>query len=444
MSTLTTSPHSSRLGSLGERGAGAPTAGKLVGLLVEFDHPKKLIAASEQVRDAGYTRWDTHTPYPVHHLEHAMGVRTTRLPYFILCCGLIGAMTGLGMQLYMNSLNPRDYVGIIPTFLQSYDYWISGKPQFSIPANIPVMFELTVLFSAFGAVFGMLGVNGLPMLNQALLRNPRFRRATSDRFFIRVDVDDPKFDTYRTTQFLESLGGSGPVERVEDFGTTALPLYLKWALAIATCFALIPPALAYRSWFSKSAEPRIHIIQDMDNQERFKSQQPHPLFNDGRSSRLPVLNTVARGDAKLISRDAHYFEGKVGGKYVTTFPPQILAMFDEEFVERGQARFNIYCAPCHGYAGYGDGMVNRRAVEKLQSTWVNPGNLHDDAIKAREVGYYFHVISNGIRTMPAYADQIPEDDRWAITAYIRALQRSQATTPGDVPAEQLQQLKERK
>jgi len=124
--------------------------GALYGLLIEFESPSLLMAAVEKVRDEGFKKWDVHTPFPVHGMDDAMGIRGTNLPFLVLGGGLTGLGLATLMQWWMNAVD--------------YKFVISGKPLFGLPANIPVMFELTVLFSAFAAFFGMWILNGLPKL----------------------------------------------------------------------------------------------------------------------------------------------------------------------------------------------------------------------------------------------------------------------------------------
>ncbi len=174
---------------------------QLYGLIAEFATVNDIILAAEKVRDAGYKYWDAHTPFPVHGLSDAMGVRPTVLPYFVLGGGLTGAATGLLMQWWMNAVD--------------YPLVISGKPLFGLPAAIPVAFELTILLAAIGAFVGMLVLNGLPTWSHPLLNNERFRRVTTDKFFISIEADDPKFDQEQTTSFLTSLGAEA-VEEVEE------------------------------------------------------------------------------------------------------------------------------------------------------------------------------------------------------------------------------------
>lgn len=182
----------------GDAAAGAP---RLHGLLVEFADVDAFVPAVQRVRQAGYRRWDAHSPFPVHGMDDAMGIRGTRLPWLVLGGGLTGCAAGLLLQWWMNA--------------HDYPLVISGKPLFGLPAAIPVTFELTVLLSAAAAVLGMLVLNRLPAWHHPLLASRRFRRATSDRFFIVIEAGDPLFDRSRTEAFLASLGGAA-VEAVEE------------------------------------------------------------------------------------------------------------------------------------------------------------------------------------------------------------------------------------
>lgn len=174
---------------------------RLIALMAEFRDVDSVMNAARRVRDAGYTVWDVHTPFPIHGIDKAMGLRPTILPWLVLGGGLTGMVAGLGLTIW--------------TMGYDYPFLISGKPYNSLPAWIPVVFELTILFSALTAVFGMLGLNKLPMLYNPLLCNERFRRVTDDRFFVLIDCNDPKFDENATRELLESLEPVA-IERVED------------------------------------------------------------------------------------------------------------------------------------------------------------------------------------------------------------------------------------
>ncbi len=408
---------------------------KLTGLLLELPSPGAMLTAAERVRDAGYTRWDTHSPYPVHGIDEAMGIRRTRLPWVVFGLGVMGCVTGLALVWWANAADPARF-GFVPTHFQGYDFVISGKPVFSLPANIPVIFELTVLLAALGAVIGMLAMNNLPRHHHALFAVPRFRRVTNDRFFVAIDAADPRFDPVKTEQFLASLGGVGVERVVEPPSSDKLPRALVIALTVLVCLAPLPPLLVAKARLSKSERPRVQIIQDMDNQERFKAQQAALVFADGRAARPQVPGTIARGD---WPKDPHFHAGKVGEQWATTFPPQV--EISESFVRRGQQRFNIYCAPCHGLGGAGDGIIAKRALDLDTPGWVPPTSMFSEIVLEQPNGQIFNTITHGIRTMPPYGDQIRPADRWAIVAYIRALQRSQAATIEDVPAEMRSELR---
>jgi len=203
--------------------AGAEPAEHL-GLLVEFETAGQLMSAAEKVRDAGFSDWDCHTPYPVHGLDKAMGIKPTILPWLAFGGGLTGCLVGFLLQTYTNgpelpfSLYQSGNVlisEIIAPFVPSgYPFITSGKPIISTPANIPVMFELTILLSAFGAFFGMLGLNRLPRFHHPVFTSENFRRATSDRFFISIEATDPVYHRERAKAFCESLGGAS-VEELE-------------------------------------------------------------------------------------------------------------------------------------------------------------------------------------------------------------------------------------
>lgn len=192
----------------------------------------------------------------------------------------------------------------------------------------------------------------------------------------------------------------------------------------------LPVALISKARVVPSKLPRIHLIQNMDNQDRFKSQQSSNLFADRRAMRPPVSGTVARSELDLADG---FHTGAVGEKWVEDFPIPVTDLL----IQRGKERFEINCAPCHGYAGFGDGMVNKRAEQLQQPQWIQPSSFHTDEIRNRANGHIFNTITNGIRTMPSYRDKLSPKDRWAVVAYVRALQRSQNATLDDIPQDVL-------
>jgi len=164
----------------------------------------------------------------------------------------------------------------------------------------------------------------------------------------------------------------------------------------------------------------------MHDQPRYEALEASTFFEDGRSARPEVPGTVARG---LLKEDKHFYTGKSGNAYVDTFPFPIT----REVLERGRERFEIFCAVCHGRAGNGEGMIVRRGFRQ-------PPSYHSDRLRKVPVGHIFDVITNGFGAMPDHSSQIPARDRWAIIAYIRALQLSRQATLADVPPEEREKL----
>ena len=160
--------------------------------------------------------------------------------------------------------------------------------------------------------------------------------------------------------------------------------------------------------------------QDMHNQPKFKPLRESDFYADKRSARPIVEGTVARNQ---LDTDSYYYTGKVGNNYATEFPFPVT----EQVLRRGQERFNIYCSPCHSEIGDGNGMIVARGFKK-------PPSYHTDRLRNAPVGHFFDVITNGFGAMGDYSAQVSVQDRWAIVAYIRALQLSQAATKADVPA----------
>jgi mono/diheme cytochrome c family protein len=167
--------------------------------------------------------------------------------------------------------------------------------------------------------------------------------------------------------------------------------------------------------------------QDMHDQPKYIPLRESTFFNDARSARPVVAGTVARGQ---LREDALLYTGKVNGADAAVFPFPV----DEQVMARGQERFDIYCSPCHGQTGQGDGMIVRRGYRR-------PPSFHDERLRSAPVGHFYDVVANGFGAMPDYAAQIKVEDRWAIVAYIRALQLAEHATVADVPADQREKMK---
>jgi mono/diheme cytochrome c family protein len=329
---------------------------------------------------------------------------------------MTGTATALLLQWWTNAVD--------------YKYVISGKPFFGIPANIPITFELTVLFSAITAFLSMLILNGLPKPSSPLDRVRRFARATDDRLFVVIEASDPKYDAAQTRALLEETQPLAIEEIPPDPSSDKLPVNLIYAALCLVALSLVPFGLIASARQATPDKPQFHIVPNMDFQAYYKPQRVNEFFADGRADREPVEGTVAVGD---LREDDHLYRGKVAGAWALTLPDAIDA--DEATMARGEERFGIYCAPCHGQDGSGDGMVHRRAFALKEGTWVKPTNLSSAKIVEQPIGQLFHSLSNGIRNMPAYGHQIEVEDRWAILLYLRALQKSQMEFAAKEPAQ---------
>ena len=171
------------------------------GIIAEFDTPADAMHAAEKVRDAGFRRWDVFTPFPVHGMDRAMGLKNSKVGWFAFIGGVTGYTCGMLMIWYLNAVD--------------YPILVGGKPMFSPYAAFPPSYELTILFGAFGSLGGMLFLNKLPRLHHPLLKHRRFAQATHDKYFIVIETDDPKYSETETRQLLETAG-SKHIEMVEE------------------------------------------------------------------------------------------------------------------------------------------------------------------------------------------------------------------------------------
>ncbi|MDG2220418.1 MAG: DUF3341 domain-containing protein [Rubripirellula sp.] len=477
---------------------------KVHGIVAEYTSVDSLLNACRRVRDAGYKKTDAFAPFAVHGIDKALGIKPTVLPWIVFGCGAVGAVVGLAMQIWMNSID--------------YPYIISGKPMISLPAFIPVAYELTILFAAFGAFFGMWALNGLPRFSNPIFTDPRFDRVTDDRFFLYIDSKDEQFDEAGIRQLFGDTGTDYIQTVVDDDSSSKVPkgFFVAWAVVIG--LSVIPVLVVLKMRLTNSNLPRFHVFFDMDFSPSKDAQQTTTLFADGRAMRPDVAGTVARGDmlidmdfmtgidmealtqvdARRAERLVRSFaepspqqaaeqppvaaedekvapeddpaatdaaatpaaeaaenndsQGEGSDEAETAKPaapvaePSVMDTtpwltenpleLNKELLERGQTYFGIYCSVCHGLNGGGNGLVNRRAQKILATKWIPPSKLNQSTL-AQDVypdGKMFNTISNGIRKMPGYAAQITTRDRWAIVAYVRALQQSQNASIDEVPA----------
>jgi len=170
--------------------------------MAEFEDATALVAAARRTYDDGYRKFDAFSPFPIHEIFSAMHLEDRRVPWLVLGGGVTGMLAGLGLQVWVSAV--------------AYPLNVGGRPYLSWPMFVPVTFELTILFAAFAAVFGMFILNGLPMPYHPVFNVPRFvARASQDGFFLAIEAGDPKFDRHGTGKFLQSLGAK-EVNDVEE------------------------------------------------------------------------------------------------------------------------------------------------------------------------------------------------------------------------------------
>jgi len=476
---------------------------RIHGYTAEFSTVPSLLAACRRVRDAGYTQTDAYTPFPVHGIDEALGIRPTVLPWIALAGGLTGTITAFTMEIWMNGIN--------------YPYIISGKPFVSLPAFVPVGFELTILLASFGAFFGMLALNKLPRFSNPLFAHPRFDAATDDKFFLFIGADDARYNEEGVRRLLADLGSEAIDPVVEDDSSDQVP---RWLINIGLTVALlsvIPLLFVARMRVTTSSSPRFHVFHDMDYTPSKQTQRLTTIFADGRTMRPDVPGTVSRAQgaydpdfytgidmAALALLDPDRAERLVrfgmqppqeeappaepapaaaaeppseppaaeppaaetpATETAATETPAAEAAaqpavppapvdntpwlkknpltLDEATLRRGQAQFNIYCAVCHGQDGGGNGLVNVRAQQNVvDNKWVPPSNISEPTFAAAVYpdGKLFATISQGKGKMAGYAAQMKPEDRWAVVAYVRAIQLSRNAAEGDVPAAELEKL----
>lgn len=164
---------------------------EIYGLMAEFDSSTELVAAAERIRDAGYTKTDAFSPFPIHELDKALGIKRSILPYLVFGGGILGLLSGLGLQYF--------------THVIDYPIIVGGRPYFSLPSFVPPAYELTILLASFAAVLGMLFLNGLPKPYHPVFNVPRFNLAMREKFFLVIEREDPKFDYEETRSLMEDL-----------------------------------------------------------------------------------------------------------------------------------------------------------------------------------------------------------------------------------------------
>ncbi len=347
-------------------------------LVGTFSSDHELVAATVAARKGGAEIVDAFTPHPVHGLDEAMGIEPSRLPTYCFAFGLAGTCAAIGFEVWTSAFDWALDVG--------------GKPLLSLPAFVPVAFEVTILLAGIGVFFAMFMGSGLFPGKLPVAPAPR---ATSDRFVL---VLRPGVDL---VEVLRSHGGE--VSEVEETPPAEQRRRLTVVRLLVIC-AVVATALALAGVevaghvLAGSKDRRNYVaLPDMVDSVPYDAFDANPNFPDGLTLRAPVPGTVARGYLPIPRRE---------------FPNPVPET--PEAIERGRKVFMTYCVVCHGESGKGDGLVPAHGG-------VVPPPLVSDSVRGKKDRILFAIVSTGLGNMAGYGPQIDREDRWKVIRYVRTL-----------------------
>lgn len=364
-----------------------------------FDDPEALMAAIPALKARSLGQLEAYTPYPVHGLDRALGQRRSPVGGMVFVMGILGAVTAFLFQYWVSAVD--------------YPIITGGKAPSSWQAFIPIMFEVMVLFATFTAGLAMLLLlNRLPFFGHPVLGARAIQGITRDRFALAVEADGP-FDPEAARAALAAAGARDievvPAPERNPFLTAS---FIERSLA---GIALSCVAAGLVMYGAIKLLPVIPPISHMLDQPRLDAQRTRPFFADGRGMRMPVAGTVARGHLPTPFATPQAAAGLVNPLPRT---PEVLG--------RGRSEYQIRCAVCHGPLGNG--------LPTLTSAYgAKPANLLAPNFRALSDGQLYGTIVLGKNTMPSYAADLGESDRWAVVHYVRALQRAGNASTEDLP-----------
>ncbi|MBP9212700.1 MAG: DUF3341 domain-containing protein [Bacteroidetes bacterium] len=375
---------------------------KLYSINAIYHTPNDILRAAKAVRDAGYTKFDVHTPYPIHGLDGAMGLKDTKLGFVTLASGILGAV---GMISFASWVAVVDYPQVI-----------GGKPYWSWPAFVPVTYEIAVLLAVLGTVGGMIAFFfKFPNTSHPLHDTPYMKKVSSDKFGVTIQAEDPQFDEKKVRELLKTTGGElEDVHYTEEFLTFKPNTFDPKFLLLLAGIALATSAGGYL-YFNKVLY--LPPFDWMVEQPRFDVQSATDYYEDGRTMRLPVEGTIARGFMPYP-----YTLGAKADSIGALLANPVLKT--AATLDLGKRKYLTYCSPCHGNFGSGDSRMNGQ--------FPNPPTLHSDKVRTWPDGAIFHTITVGQNVMPGYQYQLSREERWAVVNYIRTLQRAYNAKESDL------------
>lgn len=364
-----------------------------------FDSADALLKAIPEVKSKVNAKLEAYTPYPIHGIDKALGLRKSPIGGMVLIMGVIGALSAIGFELWTSGVD--------------YPLMTAGKPYFSWEAFVPIMFEVTVLFATFTAGLGMLLLlNRLPSLRHPMLHSKSMPLITRDKFALAVEAGEEVLEADRISSLLKD-SGAGSVEVIEASEASALasPYFIGMVLLAIGFSCVFAGLLTY--WATKLfpvTVPMVHML----NQPRLDPQRADAFFKDDFGMRMPVPETVPRGQLPYTIRNQDSAAALLNPLPRTNF-----------ILNQGRQVFNNYCSVCHGILGNGTPTLTAAYGAK-------PANLVASKIIGYPDGKIYHVIMTGKDAMPSYAADLSEDERWSAVHYIRVLQRSMNAKDEDV------------
>jgi len=370
---------------------------KIFGLAALFDTPDKIIKAAEAAKSAGYRKFDVNTPYPVHGMDKAMGLKPSTVGFVTLFFGFSAAAFILFFMWW--------------TLASNYPLIVGGKPDFPLPAFIPITFESTVLIGALATFFSIIALYfSLPTNSHPLHDSEYMKAVSADKYGIVIEADDPLFNKTGTEEFLLALKPT----LIEEIYYPEKVVYPLFAPKFIFFLAIVAILISGSTYVTLNTLLNITPYEWMSSQPKVNPQSVSEFYSDGFGMRKPVAGTVARGFIP------YPYMGQTAPKEVLTNP----LLPTEEILALGKRKFNTFCSPCHGYTADGD--------SRLRGQFPSPPTLHTSKIREYPDGMIYHIITNGQNAMPSYSYQVTREERWAIINYIRVLQRAKNAKPNDL------------
>jgi len=364
-----------------------------------YSKAEKIIEAASKIRQRKLGHLEAYTPYPVHGLDHALGIGPSKLGKLVMVMGLLG--TGLAL-LFEGWTSAIDYPVIT-----------GGKPLFSWQAFVPVMFEVTVLFATFTAGLAMLFVfNKLPFFGHPVLHSKAIKDITRDKLALSIEQSGAALDIEAARKALMESGAES-VEVVEVPAwprLTLVSLLRSMGVIVAACVVA-----GLGIYGAQKMLPIVLPMVHMHDQPKLNAFRSSTFFADGRGMQPAVAGTIARGHLPPA-----FSKPEEAGQILAN--PVALT---KQVGERGRKVFNDHCAVCHGTVGDGVALLSRAYGAK-------PGNFMTAEMQKQPDGYIYGVLMLGKNAMPSYAADLDESDRWAVVHYIRILQRSQNAKDEDL------------